>query len=236
MKTVWTIAWREFRAYFLSPIAYVYLTAFLVTVNWLFFRGFFVIGQTDMRVFFETMPWIFLFLIPAISMGMWAEERKLGTLETLFTLPVHDYHIILGKFLSGLMLIAAALVMTLPAAFSVAAVGDLDTGPVMGGYCGLLFLGSAYLAIGLTASALTESQIIAFIGGVAGCFLMLVIGTPFVIGGGNAWYSDILQYLGLASHFASIGRGVLDSRDVFYYLSAIGFFLYLNLTLLRARR
>ena len=236
MKTVWTIAWREFRAYFLSPIAYVYLTVFLVTISWLFFRGFFLIGQADMRVFFETMPWLFLFLIPAVTMGKWAEERKLGTLEILFTLPVRDVQAVLGKFLAALMLLSAALLLTLPAAFTVAMTGQMDWGPTIGGYAGLLLMGGAYIAIGLAASALTESQIVAFIAGVAVCFLMLIIGTPFVVGGKGTLAAQLLQYAGLASHFASIGRGIIDTRDIIYYGSVIGFFLYLNLTFLRARR
>lgn len=236
MKTLWTIAWREFKAYFISPIAYVYLTVFLVTVNWIFFRTFFLINQADMRLFFDIMPWVFLFFVPAVSMGKWSEERKLGTLEIMFTLPVRNFSIIAGKFTAGLMLIVSALVLTIFIPFTVFLLGPIDIGPIIGGYLGLVFLGGAYLAVGLFISALTENQIIAFIGGVAISFLLLIIGTPLVVGGATGQISQIIQYLGLGTHFMSIARGVIDSRDVFYYLSVIGFFLYLNFIVLRARR
>ncbi len=235
MNTLWTIAWREFRAYFTSPIAYVYLVTFLVAVNWIFFRTFFLVGQADMRIFFDMMPWIFLFFVPAVSMGKWAEERKLGTLEILFTLPLRDIQIVAGKFSAALMLIAAALILTLPAAFTVGLVGYMDWGPVIGGYLGLIFLGGAYLAVGLFVSALTDNQIIAFIGGVALCFLLLIIGTPLIVGGAVGLASQAAQYLGLGTHFMSISRGVIDSRDIVYYVSIIGFFMYLNLQVLKTK-
>jgi ABC-2 type transport system permease protein len=238
MRNVITIAWREFKAYFLSPIAYVYLVVFLVAVNWFFFRVFFVIGQADLRPLFDMMPWIFLFFVPAVTMGKWAEEKKLGTLETLFTLPVRDIEIAVAKFLAALMLVALSLVLTMPIALTVALLGNMDWGPAIGGYLGCLLLGGAYIAIGLVVSALTESQIIAFVGGVAACFAMLVVGTPFITGGATSGFTQFLQYLGLGTHFASLSRGVIDSRDVIYYFSVIGFFMYLNLQILkfRARR
>lgn len=238
MNSIWTIARREFTAYFTSPIAYVYLITFLVVTTWIFFRTFFLFGQADMRPFFGLMPWVFLFFVPAVAMGKWAEERRQGTLEILFTLPLRDRDIVIAKFLAGLALIATALLLTVPIALTVAAVGDLDWGPVIGGYLGLLFLGGAYLSIGLVLSACTENQIVAFILGVVACFALLMIGTPLIVGGASGLTTQALQYLGLGTHFESIARGVVDSRDVIYYLSAIGFFLYLNLKVLetRARR
>jgi ABC-2 type transport system permease protein len=229
------IAWREFRASFRSPIAYVVLAVFLVAVNWIFFRAFFLVGQADLRVFFDVAPWLFLFFIPAIAMGKWSEERRIGTIETLFTLPLCNRDLVLGKFFAGLLLLAAALALTLPLAASVALVGDLDVGPVIGGYAGLLLLGSAYLAVGLTASALTESQVVAFITGAAGCFVALILGTPFAAGGTAGLATQAMAYLGLGTHFASIARGVLDSRDIIYYASFIGFFLFLNVKALEYR-
>lgn len=234
MNNTWTIALREFKAYFISPIAYVYLITFLVVTTWLFFRGYFLIGQADMRIFFGTMPWIFLFFVPAVAMGKWAEERKAGTLEILFTLPARDMEIVIGKFIAGLALIATALVLTIPIAITVSLTGDLDWGQVAGGYIGSLLMGGAYLAIGLTISSLTENQIIAFILGVAASFLMLIMGTPLVVGGATNILTQALQYLGLETHFQSIARGVIDSRDVIYYLSLICFLLFLNLKALKA--
>jgi ABC-2 type transport system permease protein len=235
MRNTLIIAWREFKAYFLSPIAYVYLVVFLVAVSWFFFRTFFIIGQADLRMLFDMMPWVFLFFVPAVTMGKWAEERKLGTLETLFTLPVRDVEIAAAKFLAALALVALSLALTIPIALTVALLGNMDWGPAVGGYVGCLLLGGAYIAIGLVVSALTDSQIIAFVGGVAACFLMLVVGTPFVTGGGASGFAQFLQYLGLGTHFASLSRGVIDSRDVIYYLSIIGFFMYLNIQVLKAR-
>lgn len=235
MNSILTIGRREFKAYFTSPIAYVYLITFLVIVNWLFFRGFFLIAQADMRPFFGIMPWVFLFFIPAIAMGKWAEEKKQGTLEILFTLPLLDRDIVIAKFAAGLMLIVTALCFTLPMAITVAMLGNLDLGPVIGGYLGLLFLGGAYLAVGLVVSALTENQIIAFILGVAASFLLLIIGTPLVVGGASNFLTQTLEYMGLATHFESIARGVVDSRDIIYYLSVIGFFLFLNLKVLKTK-
>lgn len=235
MKTVLTIAKREFKAYFLSPIAYVYLITFLVISNWLFFRSFFLIGQTDMRAFFGLMPWIFLFFIPAVSMSKWSEERKLGTMELLLTLPVKDSQVVLGKFFAALGLVTAALLFTLPIPISVSLLGTVDAGPIIGGYIGLLFMGAAYLAIGLFISALTENQIIAFILGVVVCFVLLIFGEPIFTAGVPKALVGIFQYLGLSTHFGSIGRGILDSRDIIYYISMIAFFLWLNLKAIDSR-
>jgi len=233
MISTWTIAKREFKAYFLSPIAYVFLITFLVVVNWIFFRGFFLIGQADFRPMFSMMPWIFLFFAPAVAMGKWAEERKLGTLELMLTLPVKGYQLVIAKFVAGLTLIACAILFTLPVALSVSMVGDLDWGPVIGGYVGTVLLGGAYLSIGLFFSSLTENQIIAFILGVVACFILFIIGSPLVIGGAKGMLAGVFQYLALGGHFDSIARGVIDTRDIVYYISVIGFFLYLNLLVIR---
>lgn len=233
-----TIARREFIAYFLSPIAYVYLITFLAIVNWLYFRAFFLVGQADMRALFGMIPWVFLFFVPAVSMGKWAEERKLGTLEILFTLPIRNSNIVVAKFIAGLGLIASALILTTPIVITIAVLGRIDWGPIVCGYLGMLFLGGAYLSIGLMISSVTENQIIAFILGVAGSFCLFIIGTPLIIGGRSGLISHVFQYMGLATHFESMARGVVDSRDIVYYLSVIGFFLFINLKILetRARR
>jgi ABC-2 type transport system permease protein len=235
MNTILTIAKREFRAYFLSPIAYVYLITFLVISNWLFFRNFFVIGQADMRTFFSLMPWVFLFFIPAVSMGKWSEEKKLGTMELLLTLPVKDSQVVLGKFSAAFALILTALALTIPIPISVLILGNADPGPMISGYIGLMFMGAAYLAIGLFVSALTENQIIAFILGVTASFVLLIFGEPIFTASLPKALIKIFQYLGLGTHFGSIGRGVLDSRDIIYYISVIGFFLWLNLKAIEAR-
>lgn len=236
MNTITAVARREFLAYFRSPIAYVFLTTFVVLTCFLFFRGFYLIGQADLRPFFMLMPWIFLFFIPAVAMGKWAEERRQGTLELLLTLPINDRDVVLGKFFAGLGLVAAALVSTLPVALTVSLLGNLDWGPVVGGYVGLLCLGGAYLSVGLVVSSCTHNQIIAFILGVAVCFVLLIIGEPIVTVAVPDWLVTPMQYAGLGYHFASIGRGVIDSRDLIYYISVIGFFLWMNWMIIRERR
>jgi len=235
MKTILTITKKEFKAYFFSPIAYVYLITFLVITNWLFFRSFFIIGQADMRAFFSLMPWIYLFFIPAVSMSKWSEEKKLGTIELLLTLPLKDFYVVTAKFLASLGLIVAALLLTLSIPITAAILGDIDVGPIIGGYIGLIFMGAAYLAIGLFISSLTENQIIAFILAVVASFLLLICGEPIVTASLPHSLVGFFQYLGLGTHFTSIGRGVLDSRDFIYYLSIIGFFIWLNLKVIEAR-
>lgn len=235
MSSVWIIAKKEFKAYFLSPIAYVYLLTFLVVTNWLFFRGFFIINQADMRNFFSLMPWIFLFFVPAVAMAKWSEEKKLGTMELLLTLPVRDVDVVLGKFIAALGLIVTAIFCTITIPITIAVLGKMDAGPIVAGYIGLIFMGAAYLSIGLFVSAITENQIIAFIIGVVVTFIMLVIGEPLITLSVPGFLVGVFQYLGLGTHFSSIGRGVLDSRDIIYYISVIGFFLWLNLKAIEAR-
>ncbi|PJA22391.1 MAG: ABC transporter [Deltaproteobacteria bacterium CG_4_10_14_0_2_um_filter_43_8] len=238
MKNIITIIKREYLAYFTSPIAYVYLLTFLSLSVWLFFKSFFLLGQATMRSFFTLMPWMFLFFIPAVSMSKWSEERKQGTLEILLTLPLRDYEIVLAKFFAGLLLILTALVLSFSIPLTVSLLGNLDWGSVVGAYLGLLFLGASYLSLGLVVSSLTENQIIAFIGGVVVCFLFFMMGTPLITGGSNSGLSQFFQYLGMSMHFESIARGVLDSRDLLYSLSFIGFFLFVNVKILsiKARR
>lgn len=188
-----------------------------------------------MRAFFQLMPWIYLFFIPAVSMSKWSEEKKLGTMELLLTLPVKDSQVVLGKFIAALDLIIVALIFTFPIPLTMIFLGDVDPGPMIGGYIGLVFMGAAYLAIGLFVSSLTENQIIAFILGVVGCFIFLVFGEPIFTASIPDSLVGVFQYMGLGTHFWSIGRGILDSRDIIYYFSMIGFFLWLNLKAIEAR-
>lgn len=230
------IALKEFRSYFHSPIAYVYLLAFVVLSNWFFFRTFFLTRQADMRPLFGFMPWFLLFLVPAVAMGRWAEERKSGTMELLLTLPVADRDVVLGKFWGSMGLITVALLLTLPLPLSVSFMGQLDWGPVIGGYLGLLLLSGAFLSIGLFVSSLTQNQIIAFIIGINACFVLYVLGEPLVTATLPSTLASIADYLGAGAHFDSIGRGVIDSRDVIYYVSATGFFLWCNWRVVHTRR
>ena len=189
-----------------------------------------------MRGFFGLMPWIFLFFIPAVTMKLWAEEKKIGTIEILMTLPIRDYEVVLGKFFASFALLVVTVLLSLVIPFSVMYAGDPDGGIIITGYIGLLLMGAAYLAIGLCASTLTENQIIAFILAIFTCFALLIIGEDIVLFNAPDWLFPIFSYLGLGSHYSSILRGVLDSRDIIYYLSVIGFFLYLSTLAVESRK
>lgn len=234
-NTILTIAKRELKAYFLSPIAYVYIITFLAVSNWIFFRAFFIMDQADLRPFFGMMPWVFLFFVPAVAMGKWAEEKRAGTLEILLTLAVRDIDVVIAKFLAAMGLIIISILLTLPLALTVSLLGPIDMGPVIGGYLGLILMSAAYLSIGLFVSAMTNNQIIAFIIGVVASFLLFILGQPFVLSGLPAPLTSLFQYLGLGGHFESIGRGVVDTRDIVYYISVIGFFLWCNVRAVGAR-
>jgi len=236
MNTTYAIFKREFKGYFSSPIAYIYLTAFIVLINWLFLRGFFLINQASLRSLFSILPWIFLLFVPAVTMRLWAEERKLKTLEILLTLPVRDVEVVLGKFLASYAFFAFSILLTFPLPITLAILGEPDGGQLIGGYLGILLLGGSYLAIGLFASSLTENQIIAFIIGILLCFILFIIGEQLVLFNLPGFLVPIFEFLGLGSHFESIGRGVIDTRDLIYYLSLIGFFLFLNIRSIETRR
>ena len=189
-----------------------------------------------MRVFFVYMPWIFLFFVPAVTMKLWAEEKKIGTIEILMTLPIRDYEVVLGKFFASFALLIVTVLLSFVIPFSVMYFGDPDGGIIITGYIGLLLMGAAYLSIGLCASTLTENQIIAFILGIFTCFVLLIIGEDIVLFNAPDWLFPIFSYLGLGAHYSSILRGVLDSRDIIYYLSVIGFFLYLSTLAVESRK
>jgi ABC-2 type transport system permease protein len=234
LAAVWR---REFRGYWYSPVAYIVITVFLVVLTWMFFLPFFIQGQADTRGLFGPLPWFFLFLAPAITMRQWAEEKKSGTIELLMTMPVREWDVVLGKFLSSLSLFAVILALTLPLILTVAGVSQngLDWGQVLTSYLGALLLGAAYLAIGGWVSSFTQNQIVAFILGMAVIFLFLVVGLilPQLNPG---FLTPVLTYLGIGNHYQSIARGVIDSRDLLYYGSMIFLFLYLTVRSVESRK
>lgn len=236
MENVLAIFKKEFKSFFISPIAYVFITVYLVVTNFLFFQGFFIINQADMRGYFGLLPWIFLFFVPAITMRTWAEEKKAKTLELLQTWPVSDVQVVLGKFFASFCFLAIAILLSVTIPITVFLLGSPDPGPILGGYLGALLMGAAYLAIGLWISSLTENQIVAFIIGVVATFILFIIGNPFVTLVAPSALVPVLSFLGLGNHFESIERGVVDSRDIIYYLSVIGFFLFLNVQSLGSRK
>lgn len=235
-KHINTIAKKELRGYFNSPIAYLFITAFLVFSSWFYFRGFFLGQAATLRPFFSVLPWVYLFLIPAITMRLWSEEQKLGTIENLLTAPVTEWEAVLGKFFASFGFLAITLALSFILPILLFFIGFPDWGMIVTGYFGALLLGAAYLAIGLWISSLTNNQIIAFIFSVVLIFILFVIGEPIVLQTTPAFLVPLFKYLGMGDHFNSMLRGVIDSRDLVYYLTVIGFFLYFNVTSLMSRK
>lgn len=230
MHATWTLTKRELRAYFDTPAAYVVLSVFLGITGWFFGNALFLQNVASLRSVFSIAPFIFLFFVPALTMATFAEERRAGTLELLLTFPIRDWQVILGKLLSVTLFLLLAIAITGIYAVTVASLGDLDFGATVGGYLGLLLLGITYGAIGICASSLTRNQIVAFILGFAIIFALFLLDkvTDFVPG----WLGTIMQYLGSDFHFQNLMRGVIDTRDVLYYLSMTGFaFLLTTYTL-----
>lgn len=234
-KTIYILFKKELMSYFNSPIAYIFIGVFLIVGNWLFFNSFFIIGQASVRNYFSLLPWIFLFLAPAITMRLWAEEKKSGTIEFLLTLPVTDWQVVLAKFFGGLVFLFITLLLSITLPFSVAFLGNLDLGPVVGSYLGALFLGGSYLALGLFISSLTKNQIIAFVLGLVACFGAFIIGADFVLAGAPKFAVPVMKFLGLGSHFYNIAKGVIDTKDILYYLSFMFIFLWLNVRIIEKR-
>jgi ABC-2 type transport system permease protein len=222
--SIFTIFKREFKSYFVSPIAYIIITIFLVITGWFFFSTFFLAGRADMRDFFGLLPLILAFTIPAITMRIFAEEYRSGSFEILATLPLNKWEIVLGKFFAAHLLSLIMIAPTLIYAITISTVGSLDWGPVTGGYLGAILLSGALTAIGIFASSLTHNQIIAFIISVSISFFLTVIGNMlFLIPG---FLVGFFQYLGTGYHFSSIAKGVIDSRDIIYFLSLTIIALY----------
>ena len=224
MHQVFHIFKKEFRTYFVSPIAYIVISIFLIVMGWFFFSTFFLFNQAGMRNFFVLLPMVFAFVIPAVTMRLFSEEFHIGSYEILMTMPVTFREVVLGKFLASVAFIAAMLFPTLAYPVSVSFLGDLDWGPVAGGYVGALLMGASFAGVGLFASSLTRNQIVAFIIGVAICFaLVLVDKILFFV---PASLAGVLQHLGAGYHFENIAKGVLDTRDILYFLSLIFLSLY----------
>jgi len=224
MTTTLNIFRKEFKGYFISPIAYIVITIFLIVTGWFFFATFFLFGQAEMRNFFALLPMIFAFVVPAITMRLFSEEFNTGSYELLMTMPVSSTNIIIGKFLAATAFVACMLLPTLLYTVFITFMGDLDWGPVIGGYLGALFLGASFSAIGLFASSLTRNQIIAFITGMSFCFLLTLIDKMLFFLPESML--NVFQYLGADFHFQNISKGIIDSRDLLYFLSVCYVMLY----------
>lgn len=215
---------KEFRSYFTSPIAYIVISIFLLVTGWFFFSTFFIYNQASMRYFFNLLPMVFSFIIPAVTMRLFAEEFNIGSYEILMTMPVTTRDVILGKFLAGLLFICVMMIPTIAYPIIISFIGELDWGPVLGGYIGTILLGASFTAIGLFSSSITRNQIIAFIIGAAICFALIMIdGISFLI---PSSILGFVGYLGTNFHFQNIAKGVIDTRDIIYFLSIIFLGLY----------
>ncbi|MBX3692618.1 ABC transporter permease subunit [Dokdonella sp.] len=232
MNPTFTVFRRELRSYFATPVAYVFIVIFLVLSSaFTFYLGnLYERGQADLLPFFTFHPWLYLFLVPAVSMRLWSEERKSGTIELLLTLPVTMWQAVLGKFLAAWAFIAIALVLTFPLWITVNYLGTPDNGVILASYVGSLLMAGAFLAIGSCISAATRNQVVAFILTVVVCFVLVMAGFPLVLDAFAAWAPqglvDAVASLSFLTHFASISKGVIDLRDILYFGLMIAFWLY----------
>lgn len=234
MGNTLTIFRRELGAYFNSPVAYIVVTVFLLVTGYLFFSQVFLVGDTTMRDMFGITPLIFIFFAPAVTMRLLSEEKRTGTIEMLITMPVSDWQVVLGKFFAALAVMVVAIGLTLTYPITLSQMGNLDWGTVIGGYLGLVLLAGSYVAIGLMASSFTRNQVVAFIIAFAISFALYLFGKLLPLM--PASLAPIIEYVSLDVHFANISKGVIDSRDVVYYLSLIGACLFLSVMSLDSRR
>ncbi len=242
MNAMMAVFRRELRSYFVTPLAWVFSVIFLILAGALtFYMGdFYERGQADLQPFFDFHPWLYLFLVPALSMQLWAEERKSGTLELLLTLPITSAQAMLGKFLAAWVFVALVLALTFPIWLTVNYLGHPDNGVILAGYLGSLLMAGAYLAVGCCLSTLTRSQVVAFVLTAAACFVLLLAGQPLVLDAASGVFPPALVQavadLGFLHHFAAIARGVLDIRDVIYFVLSIVFWLVAGVIMLNLRR
>jgi len=241
MKLAWVIAKRELASYFTSPVAYVFLVIFLLLTGFFTFSvgQFFERGEASLGAFFGWHPWLYLVLVPAVGMRLWAEERRSGTLELLLTMPIAPWQAIAGKFLASWIFIALALALTFPVVVTVNVLGSPDNGMIFAGYLGSLLLAGAYLALTCATSALTRNQVVAFILSVVACLFLILAGFNPVTDLLARWASpalvDTVAAFSVVTHFDGFQRGVIDARDLYFFFAVIGFSLFATGVILRNR-
>ena len=239
-----TIAKRELVSYFASPVAYVFIVIFLLLTGFFTFMlgNFFEQGQASLRAFFMWHPWLYLFLVPAAGMRLWSEERRQGTMELLLTMPITPWQAIVGKFLASWVFLAIALALTFPIVITVNYLGSPDNGVILTSYLGSLLLAGAYLAVSCMTSAMTRNQVVSFIISVVLCFLLILVGYPpvtnflYQVLNLKEWLVEIIAAFSVMTHFESIQRGVVDSRDLIFFLSVIVFSLFTTGVIIRSHR
>jgi len=241
-EAIRTIAGRELAAYFESPVAYVFLVIFLLLAGFFTFTfgGFFERGEASLAAFFNWLPWLFLFLVPAAGMRLWSEERRLGTIELLLTMPVADWEAIVGKFLASWLFLIVALALTFPMIITVNWLGDPDNGVILSGYVGAALLAGAYLAVSCMTSAFTRNQVIAFILAVLICLLLILVGfsplTDLLARWASPWLVEAVTRFSVLTHYDGFQKGVLDSRGVLYFASIMAYALFVTGVVIRNHR
>ncbi len=242
MSTLFSIYKREFTSYFVTPVAYVFIVIFLfMTGIFTFYLGaFYESNQADLEPFFRFHPWLYLFLIPAISMRLWSDERKSGTIELLMTLPVSITDAVVGKYLAAWSFTAVALILTFPMWITVNYLGNPDNTVILASYIGSLIMAGGFLAIGSCISAFTKSQVIAFVISVVISFMFILSGFPMVLDLFQGWAPqaivDAIASFSFLTHFTSIKKGVIDIRDIIYFAALITFWLYVNVVVIEAKK
>lgn len=242
MSLVWTIAKRELGGYFTSPVAYVFLVIFLLLAGFFTFTAgaFFERGEAGLAAFFAWHPWLYLMLVPAVGMRLWSEERRAGTIELLLTMPVTTAQAIIGKFLASWLFLALALALTFPVIVTVNLLGDPDNGVIFTGYVGSLMLAGAYLAVSCMTSAMTRNQVVAFILAVVLCLFLILAGfnpvTDLMVRWASPAFIDTVAAFSVMTHFDGFQKGVIDSRDLLFFLSVIGFALFATGVIIRGHR
>jgi ABC-2 type transport system permease protein len=239
MRQISPVFQREFLGYFRSPVAYVVLVAFLlISVSLAFSRygGFFKAGTASLDSYFMFFPWLYLFLVPAVGMRLWSEEKRAGTIELLFTLPVTTLEAVLGKFLAGWAFLSAAVLLSFPMVLTVAYLGDPDWGVLLSNYLGAILMAGGYLGVCALASALTKNQVISFVLGLLACAVLLFLGyssfTEFLQGALPVSVADALANFSFITHFDAFAKGIIDPKDVVFFLSLMAFTLFLNVVTL----
>jgi len=241
-RHVKTIAKRELVSYFTSPVAYVFLVIFLLMTGFFTFTAgaFFERGEAGLGSFFSWHPWVYLVLVPAIGMRLWSEERRSGTIELLLTMPITPWQAILGKFLASWLFIAIALALTFPVVITVNVLGSPDNGIILAGYLGSLFLGGAYLAVTCMTSAMTRNQVIAFILSVVMCLFLILAGfnpvTDLLVRWASPAVVETVAAFSVITHYDGFQKGVVDTKDLAYFLSVIGFALFATGVIIRGHR
>ena len=235
MNNIIQIFLKEIRSYFNSPMAYIFLIIFSLVTGYFFSNTFFIFGQSDMRALFQIIPLVYLFFIPAITMGIISKEKNIGTMEVICTLPIKDYEFVIGKYLAAITLLFVGLLLTIVMLANLIAVGtDIDYGAIFTGYLGLFLAGSVYASMGLFASSLTDNQVVGFIIAIFFVLIFFLIDKLLIFMPNSiAW---ILQYLSIDYHLSNISKGVIDTRNLLYFLSMIGLFLLLTIESLGSRK